>query len=74
MQYLVYVLVATPLLLGWLFWESAHIPPSPPLFASGLEHLSTQPVRQAAAAPVASPNGTRLSKRRLVKNEAPSTE
>ena len=70
MQYVVYFVVAAPLLVGWLFWESAHIPPQRPLFASGLDHLSTQPVRQAAAAPVA-PHET---SRKLAKNEAPASE
>jgi hypothetical protein len=70
MQYVVYFVVAAPLLVGWMFWESAHIPPQQPLFASGLDHLSTQPVRQAAAVP-ASPQ---TSKRRLAKNEAPASE
>jgi hypothetical protein len=47
MQYLVYFLVATPLLVGWLFWE-ADRPPQPPLFQSGIEALQTR-----AAPPVA---------------------
>lgn len=50
MQYLIYVLVATPLLLGWLFWE-ADRPPLPPLFQSGIDALQTR-----AAPPVAPPH------------------
>jgi hypothetical protein len=69
MQYVVYFLVATPLLVGWLFWESAHMPPPPPLFVSGLDHLSTQPVRQAEAAPV-----PKTTKRQVAKNEASASE
>jgi hypothetical protein len=34
MQYLIYFAVATPLLLGWLFWQSAHTPPQPAMFHS----------------------------------------
>jgi hypothetical protein len=50
MQYLVYVLVATPLVLGWLFWE-ADRPPMPPMFQSGIDALQTR-----AEPPVAPPN------------------
>ena len=55
MQYLIYFAVATPLLLGWLFWQAATMPPQPPLFASGYEHSSPRPVRQQAAAPAEAP-------------------
>jgi len=41
MQYLIYVLVATPLVLGWLFWE-ADRPPLPPMFQSGIDALQTR--------------------------------
>ena len=34
MQYLIYFAVATPLVLGWLFWQSANTPPPPPMFHS----------------------------------------
>jgi hypothetical protein len=52
MQYLVYLLVATPLLLGWLFWE-ADRPPLPPMFQSGIDTLQTraEPPRLPAADP-----------------------
>lgn len=49
MQYLVYFAVATPLVLGWLMWASATIPPQAPLFSqTGLDAI-------AAAAPAAEP-------------------
>jgi hypothetical protein len=53
MQYLIYFAVATPLLLGWLFYEAATLPPPAPLFASGYEHTSAVPAQQLAATPVA---------------------
>jgi len=48
MQYLIYFVVATPLLLGWLFYEAATLPPP-----SGYEHISAVPAQQLAATPVA---------------------
>jgi hypothetical protein len=53
MQYLIYFAVATPLLLGWLFYESATLPPPAPLFASGYEHISAVPAHKLAGTPVA---------------------
>ena len=53
MQYLIYLLVATPLLLGWLFWESDR-PPPPPLFQSGIETLQTR--TKPPAVPRVAPN------------------
>jgi hypothetical protein len=41
MQYFIYLLVATPLVLGWLFWESDR-PPLPPMFRSGIDALQTR--------------------------------
>jgi hypothetical protein len=52
MQYLIYFAVTTPLLLGWLFYEAATLPPAPPLFASGYEDISGQAPAQLAGAPV----------------------
>lgn len=52
MQYLIYLLVATPLLLGWLFWE-ADRPPLPPMFQSGIDALQTR--AEPATVPPASP-------------------
>ena len=50
MQYLIYFVVGTPLLLGWLFYEAATLPPPAPLFASGYEHISAVPAQQLAGA------------------------
>ncbi len=47
MQYLVYFAVATPLLLGWLFWTTAGKPQPPPMFHSFADSLDE---RAAAAA------------------------
>jgi hypothetical protein len=49
MQYLVYFAVATPLLLGWLFWKSATTPPPPPLFHSFADTIHDRAVLQRAA-------------------------
>jgi hypothetical protein len=52
MQYLIYFAVATPLLLGWLFWETAGAPPPPPMFHSFADTVHDRAVlrRQAEAA------------------------
>jgi hypothetical protein len=68
MQYVIYFAVATPLLLGWLFWEAATMPPQPPLFASGYERISTKPVQKFATAPVAAPTANK----KFAKNEGSS--
>jgi len=68
MQYLIYFAVATPLLLGWLFWQAATMPPEPPLFASGYEHISAPPPQQLASAPVTAPQANK----KLAKNEGSS--
>ena len=60
MQYLIYVLVATPLVLGWLFWESDR-PPLPPMFRSGIETLQTR-----AKPPTVPPN----ARKRVARNTA----
>ena len=70
MHYVIYLAVATPLLLGWLFWSAAHIPPQPPLFAAGLENLSTKPLREAGPVPAPSAHATR----KLARIEASRTE
>jgi hypothetical protein len=48
MQYVIYFAVATPLVLGWLFW-AADRPPLPPLFNSGIDNLHVQQVPPARA-------------------------
>lgn len=53
MQYLIYFLVATPLVLGWLVWE-ADRPPLPPLFQSGIDALQSQAA--PLVAPAVTPN------------------
>jgi len=68
MQYLIYFAVTTPLLLGWLFWEAATMPPEPPLFASGYEQVSPEPAQTLASEPVA---GTAANKK-LARNEGSS--
>ena len=68
MQYLIYVAVATPLLLGWLFWEAATMPPQPPLFASGYEQISPEAVRTLASAPVSAP----AANKKLARSEGSS--
>jgi hypothetical protein len=70
MQYLIYFAVATPLLLGWLFWEAATIPPQPPLFASGYEHIATEPAQKLASAPV----GALTANKKLARNEGSSAD
>ncbi len=68
MQYVIYFVVVTPLLLGWLLWQAATMPAEPPLFASGYERMSTQPVQKVAKARIAAPTVTK----KFAKNEAPS--
>jgi hypothetical protein len=68
MHYVIYFFVATPLLLGWLFWEAATMPPQAPLFASGYEHISPEPAQTLASAPVAAP----AANKKLAKNEGSS--
>jgi hypothetical protein len=66
MKYVIYVLVATPLVLGWLFWASDR-PPLPPLFNSGIDNLHVQ------AAPPPPPRPA--SSRRMARNSsAPRNE
>ena len=49
MQYLTYFIVATPLVLCWLFWASATTPPQPPMFNSGLNAIYADAPRAAPA-------------------------
>ena len=49
MQYLVYFAVATPLLLGWLFWQTAGVPPPPPMFHSFADTIHDRAVLQHEA-------------------------
>jgi hypothetical protein len=58
MKYVIYVLVATPLVLGWLFWASDR-PPLPPLFNSGIDNLH---VRAAPAPPPQPASSPRLAR------------
>jgi len=60
MQYLIYFAVATPLVLGWLFWE-ADRPPLPPMFQTGIEALQTRP---------APPPATGVGPARVARNTA----
>jgi len=62
MQYVLYFVIATPLLLGWLVYEAATQAPPPPLFASGYERISAEPQQRLAAAPVANPDSKKLAK------------
>jgi len=49
MQYLIYFAVATPLLLVWLFWQAAGVPPPPPMFHSFADTLHAQAMLKQAA-------------------------
>lgn len=49
MQYVIYFLVATPLVVAWLFWAAAVTPPQPPMFNTGYNNL--QSVAALPAAP-----------------------
>ena len=69
MQYLIYFAVTTPLLLGWLLYEAATLPPAQPLFASGYERVSTAPAEQLAGAPVSSPASKKLAKNETAQPE-----
>jgi hypothetical protein len=62
MHYVVYFLVAVPLLFGWLFWQADSMPQEPPLFSSGYESAPSKPPAKVAAAPVASPAPKKLAK------------
>jgi hypothetical protein len=42
MKYLIYFAVTTPLLLGWLFWQTAGVPPPPPMFHTFAETVHEQ--------------------------------
>ena len=48
MQYVIYFVVATPLVLAGLLWASATLPPQPPMFNTGYNAIHT-------AAPAAVP-------------------
>ena len=69
MQYLIYFAVTTPLLLGWLFYEAATLPPPAPLFASGYEHISTKPAEQLAGAAVRN-----VDPKKLARNDSSQSE
>ncbi len=47
MQYLVYFAVATPLLLGWLFWTTAGKSQPPPMFHSFGDSLDERVAAEA---------------------------
>lgn len=42
MKYLIYFAVTTPLLLGWLFWQTAGVAPPPPMFHTFAETVHEQ--------------------------------
>jgi hypothetical protein len=48
MQYVIYFLVATPLVVAWLFWAAAVTPPQPPMFNMGYNNLQSVSVLPAA--------------------------
>jgi hypothetical protein len=64
----IYFIVAPPLLLAWLFWEAATMPPQPSLFASGYEHILPEPAQTLASATVTPP----AANKKLAKNEGSS--
>lgn len=67
MKYVLYLAVATPLLLGWLFYESATLPPQPPLFVGGIERLAPQ-------TPVVADSGAAPEHNQLARNEGARSE
>jgi hypothetical protein len=69
MHYFLYFAVATPLVLGWLFYESATLPPQPPLFSSGYERIAGKEAAATTAtnfAAISAPN-------KLAKNDTAAT-
>lgn len=72
MQYVIYFAVATPLLLGWLFWEAATMPPQRPLFASGYERISPEPAQKLASVPMTAPTTDKKAAKKLAKIEGSS--
>ena len=49
MQYVIYFAVATPLLLAWLFWQTAGVPPPPPMFHSFADTVHERAMLKEAA-------------------------
>lgn len=49
MQYLIYIAVAAPLVLGWLFWETAGVPEPPPMFHSFADRAHDEAVLERKA-------------------------
>jgi len=49
MKYLIYFAVATPLLLAWLFWQTAGVPPPPPMFHSFADTVHARAMLKQAA-------------------------
>lgn len=49
MQYLIYIAVAAPLVLGWLFWETAGQPEPPPMFHSFADRAHDEAVLERQA-------------------------
>jgi hypothetical protein len=75
MQYVIYFIAATPLLLGWLVYEAATQPAQPPLFASGYERILAEPQQKVAAAPVAnSVSHVSHASKKLAKNETSAAD
>jgi hypothetical protein len=46
------------------------MPPQPPLFASGYEHISSEPAQKLASAPVGAPT----TNKKLARNEGSSSD
>ncbi len=60
MKYLIYFAVATPLLLAWLFWQTAGVPPPPPMFHSFADTVHERAMLKQAAEEVLSARTKRL--------------
>lgn len=58
MQYVIYFLIATPMVLAWLLWAAAVTPPQPPMFNTGYNNL-----RSVMAASSASPTVNKVADR-----------
>ena len=70
MHYVIYFLVAVPLLFGWLFWQADSMSQEPPLFSSGYEAAPPKPPAKISAARVASP----VAGKKLAKTEGASAD
>lgn len=66
MQYVIYFLVATPLVLGWMLWASATTPPQPPMFNTGYNAIY-------AGEPAAAPKPAKAAKKAVANNSDKAT-